>query len=279
MLKKFWKMHGIGNDYVYFDCFDGMPSNPSEIAVKLSDRRRSVGGDGVIFVVPSKIADGGMRMFNVDGSEGKMCGNGIRCVGRFLYEVKGIHKDKLTVETKSGVKTLYPHINGGKATSFTVDMGRAEWDPEKIPCRLGEKRAVNVPLLVGGKEYSVTCVSMGNPHCVVFLDPDGLDLKTVGSRFETHEAFPGRVNTEFVKVVSGRELKMRVWERGSGETFACGTGACAAVAAAVENGFCPKNQEITVRLIGGELKIVYTDETVFMTGKAEIAYTGEVEWE
>ncbi len=278
MLKKFYKMHGIGNDYIYFDCFDGEPSDPSALAKRLSDRHFSIGGDGVILVCRSAVADGKMRMFNADGSEGKMCGNGIRCVGKFLYEVKGIRKETVTVETLSGIRTLRIGAENGIVHSVTVDMGKAELRPERIPARLGGDRAVSVPLEVAGKTYSVTCVSMGNPHCVTFVDdPYAIDLEKIGPQFETHEAFPERVNTEFVKVLGKNDVQMRVWERGSGETWACGTGACAVAVACALNGYCEKNAEITVRLRGGDLKIRYTDEAVFMTGGAEFAFTGEVE--
>ncbi|MGN1078421.1 MAG: diaminopimelate epimerase [Candidatus Gallimonas sp.] len=278
MKRKFYKMHGIGNDYIYFDCFDDEIENPSALAVRLSDRHFSVGGDGIILVCRSEVADGKMRMFNADGSEGKMCGNGVRCVGKFLYETKGIRKDVLTVETLSGIKTLKMHTVNGKADLVTVDMGAPELHPDKIPARFTGESAVNVPLTVSGKEYRVTCVSMGNPHCVTFgEDPYTVDLERIGPCFETHEAFPERVNTEFVEVLGRNELKMRVWERGSGETFACGTGACAVAVAGVLNGFCGKGEEITVHLRGGDLKIEYTGETVFMTGPAEFAFTGEVE--
>ncbi|MGN0822790.1 MAG: diaminopimelate epimerase [Candidatus Gallimonas sp.] len=278
MLKKFYKMHGIGNDYIYFDCFDGEPSDPSALAKRLSDRHFSIGGDGVILVCRSAVADGKMRMFNADGSEGKMCGNGIRCVGKFLYEVKGIRKETVTVETLSGIRTLRIGAKNGIVHSVTVDMGKAELRPERIPARLGGDRAVGVPLEVAGKTYSVTCVSMGNPHCVTFVDdPYAIDLEKIGPQFETHEAFPERVNTEFVQVLGKNDVRMRVWERGSGETWACGTGACAVAVACALNGYCEKNAEITVRLRGGDLKIRYTDEAVFMTGGAEFAFTGEVE--
>ena len=278
MLKKFYKLHGIGNDYVYFDCFDGEPQNPSELSVRLSDRRFSVGGDGVILVCRSDVADGKMRMFNADGSEGKMCGNGIRCVGKFLYEIKGIRKETLTVETLSGIKTLKLTVENGKVVAVTVDMGRAVLTPERIPALFAGDRAVNAPLLVGETCYRVTCVSMGNPHCVTFVDdPYALDLEKLGPKFEKHPAFPESVNTEFVQVLGRNELKMRVWERGSGETWACGTGACAVTVAAVLNGFCDEGAKITVHLRGGDLQIVYTEETVTMTGPAALAYTGEVE--
>ena len=274
----FYKMHGIGNDYVYFDCFEGEPKDPAALAVRLSDRHFSIGGDGVILVCKSDVADGKMRMFNADGSEGKMCGNGIRCVGKFLYEIKGIHKQILTVETLSGVKTLQMQAEGDTVVSVTVDMGKPEFAPEKIPVALAGSRAVGVFVAVGGGQYKITCLSMGNPHCVVFGgDPDEIPLEKIGAAFENDPLFPDRVNAEFVQVLGKNELKMRVWERGSGETFACGTGACAAAVAAVLNGYCEKNAEIAVHLRGGTLTVRYTGETVFMTGPAEFAFTGEVD--
>ncbi len=275
---KFYKMHGIGNDYIYFDCFDQMPEDPSALAIKLSDRHFSVGGDGVILVCRSDVADGKMRMFNADGSEGKMCGNGIRCVGKFLYEIKGIRKDTITVETLSGIKTLRMHTQSGKVSSVTVDMGAPELLPSRIPATFEGERAIDVPLTVEGKEYRVTAVSMGNPHCVVFGgDPYALALEKIGPAFEHHEAFPESVNTEFVEVLAKNELKMRVWERGSGETWACGTGACAVAVAAVLNGFADMGKDILVHLRGGDLTIVYTEETVYMTGPAEFSFTGDTE--
>lgn len=274
-------MHGIGNDYIYFDCFDWFPFDPSALAVKLSDRHFSVGGDGVIFVCGSEIADGKMRMFNADGSEGKMCGNGIRCVGKFLYDVKNIRKDILTVETLSGVKTLRvdkKSPDGLCADAFTVDMGAPVLGPEKIPARFAAEPVVSQPLIVGGKTYRVTCLSMGNPHCVVFGgDPDGIELEKIGPLFERHPAFPERVNTEFVQVLGNNEFKMRVWERGGYETLACGTGACASAVAAVLNGFADKNTPVYLHLKGGTLKIAVTDTTVLMSGPAEVAFTGEAE--
>lgn len=271
-------MHGIGNDYIYFDAFDGMPENPAEIARRLSDRHTSIGGDGVIFVARSEKADGFMRIFNLDGSEGKMCGNGIRCVGKFLYEVKGIQKDVLQVETLSGIKTLALTVKDGRVISVRVDMGKAELCPEKIPALFKGENVVNSPLKVDDEIYNVTLVSMGNPHCVIFVsDPEIPEIEKIGRKFEFHEAFPERVNTEFVKVLGKNEIQMRVWERGSGETMACGTGACAAAVASVLNGYCEKDKEVLVHLRGGDLKIKYTDDTVFMTGGAEFAFTGEVE--
>ncbi len=274
----FYKMHGIGNDYVYFDCFEKEPKDPAALAVRLSDRHFSVGGDGVILVCKSEIADGKMRMFNADGSEGKMCGNGIRCVGKFLYEIKGIRKPVLTVETLSGVKTLQMGVEGDTVVSVTVDMGKPEFSPEKIPVALAGSRVVDVSVTVGGAEHKITCLSMGNPHCVVFGgDPYEIALEKIGAAFETDPLFPDRVNAEFVQVLKKNELKMRVWERGSGETFACGTGACAAAVAAVLNGYCEENAEIAVHLRGGTLTVRYTGETVYMTGPAEFAFTGEVD--
>ena len=195
-------MHGIGNDYIYFDAFAGMPENPSEIAIKLSDRHTSIGGDGVIFVASSSVADGFMRIFNLDGSEGKMCGNGVRCVGKFLYEIKGIKKDVLKVETLSGIKTLVLEVKEGKVVSVKVDMGQAELRPDKIPALFDGDRAIKKPLKVGDAIYEVTLVSMGNPHCVTFVsDLDDLEIEKIGPKFEFHEAFPERINTEFVKVL------------------------------------------------------------------------------
>lgn len=275
---KFYKMHGIGNDYIYFDCMNKEIKNPEQLSVKLSDRHFSIGGDGVILLCPSKIADCKMRMFNADGSEGKMCGNGIRCVGKLAHDLGYVTGDTCTVETLSGVKTLRFFLGkDGKVESVKVDMGAAVLNGEKIPSDITGEKVVNYPLNVGGQIYGVTLVSMGNPHCVVFADPDKTDVETLGRQFENHSAFPDRINTEFVKEEGRNRLKMRVWERGSGETFACGTGACACAVAAVLNGLCDKGEEITVSLLGGELKIVYTDETVYMTGGATLAFTGDIE--
>ncbi len=276
MNRTFYKMHGIGNDYIYFDCFDRPFPRPKLAAAKLSDRHFSVGGDGIVLILPSRKADAKMRMFNADGSEGKMCGNAIRCVGKFLYEVKGIRKRKLTVETRAGVKTLRLKVKGKRVVSVTVDMGAPVLFPDLIPALFEGDRVVSHPLIVGDELYAVTCVSMGNPHCVVFVGADGPDPCEVGPLFENHPAFPDRVNAEFVQVLAKNELKMRVWERGSGETWACGTGACAAAVAAVLNGYCAEGEEIVVHLRGGDLSVRYTGETVFMTGPAELAFTGTV---
>ena len=282
----FTKMHGCGNDYIYFDCFQHDINNPEALSVRLSDRHYGIGGDGVILVCPSDVADGKMRMFNLDGSEGKMCGNGIRCVGKFLYDHGLVDpaKEKITVETLSGIKTLWPIYNDRKVCAMKVDMGKAELTPALIPVDASKlpdpkaDRIVNAPYTVDGVEYRVTCVSMGNPHCVVFKnDVETMDIEKIGPAFETSELFPERVNTEFIRVLDDHTLKMRVWERGSGETWACGTGACAAAVAAVENGYCKKDTDITVKLIGGDLVIRYTDDTVYMTGNAVTVYEGVVE--
>jgi carbamoyl-phosphate synthase large subunit len=274
----FTKMNGTSNDYIYFNCFGQQIDAPESLSVYLSDLHGGVGGDGVILICPSETADAKMRIFNRDGSEGKMCGNGIRCVGKYLYDNGFTDKTDLTIETLSGNKHLRLYVRGGKVKSVTVDMGKAELSPEKIPVRLEGGCVVGKTVEIEGKPFKITCVSMGNPHCVVFQDNlDLLEIETVGPAFENAPIFPERVNTEFVKVVDGHTLKMRVWERGSGETLACGTGACAAVVAAVENGFCEKGEDITVRLRGGDLLVRYTDETVFMTGDARKNFEGVAE--
>ncbi len=277
MERTFYKLHGIGNDYIYFDCMEEPLRNPDALAVRLSDRRFSVGGDGVITVEPSDKADAFMHIYNADGSEGKMCGNGIRCVGKFLYEIKKIQKDVLTVETLAGVKTLHITAKNGEVLLVSVDMGAAQLAPAEIPAQFEGDKIVAQPFEAEGEEYEITCVSMGNPHCVVFVnDPYDIDIERVGSAFENDMRFPERVNTEFVKYVGRNELLMRVWERGSGETWACGTGACAAAVAAVLNGYCEEGEEITVHLRGGDLVIVYEDGNVTMTGPASFAFTGTV---
>ena len=279
---KFTKMQGCGNDYIYIDCFDGEPENPSALAVKLSDRHFSIGGDGVILVCKSDVADAKMRMFNADGSEGKMCGNGIRCVAKFVHDNRLSDKNPLKFETLSGIKEIKLTLDGaGRVCSALVDMGAPILAPEKIPSKFSGENAVNVPLFVDRKRYGVTAVSMGNPHCVTFVDDDfdlaGFDIEKIGRKFENHEFFPERVNTEFVKVISDRELMMRVWERGSGETLACGTGACAVAVAACLCGYCSVGEPITVRLRGGNLIITYTGDTVLMEGPCEVAFEGTVE--
>ena len=278
MLRKFYKMQGIGNDYIYFDCMKEPLNNPEELAVRLSDRHFGIGGDGIILLCPSDIADCRMRMFNLDGSEGKMCGNGISCVGKLAHDLGYVKGDSVKIETLSGVKTLALNKGAdGKVRSARVDMGAPVLRGESIPSTYSGETVVNVPIEVDGKTFGATLVSMGNPHCVVFADPDTVGLEHFGPLFERHPAFPERINTEFVRVIDKNRLKMRVWERGSGETLACGTGACASAVAAVLNGCCQKNSEISVFLLGGELRITYTDETVYMEGPAELVFTGEIE--
>ena len=275
----FTKMHGCANDYVYIDCFQNDIQNYAELAIYLSDRHTGIGGDGVIYICPSDVADARMRMYNLDGSEGMMCGNGIRCVAKYVYDSGIAKKDVLHIETKSGIKICRVHVENGEVTTVTVDMGKAELVPAKIPVDFPGDTAVKEKITVLDKEYEVTCVSMGNPHCVIFQkeDVDDLDLTRIGPKFEHHPLFPERVNTEFVNVLPDGSLKMRVWERGSGETWACGTGSCATGVAACLNGFANKNEDIVVHLRGGDLTIRETDETVFMTGAATTVFKGEIE--
>lgn len=274
----FTKMHGCANDYVYIDCFQNDIQNYAELAIYLSDRHTGIGGDGVIYICPSDVADARMRMYNLDGSEGMMCGNGIRCVAKYVYDSGIVKKDVLHIETKSGIKICRVHVENGEVTTVTVDMGKAELVPTKIPVDFPGDTAVKEKITVLDKEYEVTCVSMGNPHCVVFCSQvDTLDVEELGLKFEFDPLFPERVNVEFVKVLAPNVLKMRVWERGSGETMACGTGACAAAVAAVENGYCDKDTDITVKLLGGELIIRYTEQTVYLTGNAALIYKGTVQ--
>ena len=275
MLKKFVKMQGAGNDYIYFDCFGGEPEDIPALAVRLSDRHKGIGGDGLVLICRSDVADAKMRMFNADGSEGNMCGNAIRCVGKYLYDENVCRKEELSVETKSGIKYLRLYTENGKVKRVRVDMGKADFDPKSLPVLL-EGEAVDRPVKIAGGLHRITCVSMGNPHCVLFEDPDGADLERIGPLFENDPLFPERVNTEFVKVIGKNALKMRVWERGSGETMACGTGACAAAAAACACGKCDAAQDILVKLRGGD-HVIHVGETVFMTGEAEKVFSGEVE--
>lgn len=275
---KFYKMHGIGNDYIYFDCMNGELENPESLSMRLSDRHFSIGGDGIILLCPSSVADVKMRMFNADGSEGKMCGNGVRCLGKLAHDLGYVKGETCRVETLSGIKYLQFFFGAdGAVESVKVDMGEPELDGEKIPSSFKGEKVVSAPLTVGGREYEVTLVSMGNPHCVVFEDPDTLEIEKTGPLFENAPEFPDRINTEFVKVAGKNELKMRVWERGSGETLACGTGACASAVAAVLNGLCDKDKPITVHLLGGDLKIELIGGRVFMTGGAVLAFTGEIQ--
>lgn len=271
-------MHGCGNDYIYINCFDREIDNPEKLAVALSDRHFGIGGDGIVLILRSEAADAKMRMFNLDGSEGKMCGNAIRCVAKYLYDNGMVRKDEMKVETLSGVKTLKINTQNGLVSTVKVDMGKAELEPSKIPVNLPGTRIVDYPLAIDGKPFRITCVSMGNPHAVVFCDDvDSLELTKLGPMFEYSEMFPERVNIEFVKIIDKRILKMRVWERGSGETLACGTGACAAAVAAVINGYCSKGEDIHILLSGGELIVNYTENTVLMTGGCAKVFEGVVE--
>ncbi|MBO4241810.1 MAG: carbamoyl-phosphate synthase large subunit [Clostridiales bacterium] len=274
----FTKMQGCGNDYIYIDCLEKMVASPESLSVYMSDRHFGVGGDGIVLIAPSRVADCRMIMFNLDGSEGNMCGNAIRCVGKYMYDVAGHKRKHMTVETKSGIKKLELMTLGDEVVRVKVDMGKAELSPEKIPVALEGDVIIDRPVKIAGGDYNITCVSMGNPHAVVFTDMvDVLDLEKLGPLFETDPIFPERVNTEFIKVIDKNTLKMRVWERGSGETLACGTGACAAVVAACLNGYCNKGEDVRVILRGGELVIRYTDEAVYMTGNCEKVFDGSIE--
>ncbi len=279
MKLNFTKMHGCGNDYIYIDCLKNDISDPGNLSMKLSDRRYQIGGDGIILICPSKIADAKMRIFNKDGSEGKMCGNGIRCVAKYLYDNNLISdKNHIIVETLSGVKTLSIVENSGNEAIVKVDMGKAILSAEDIPTIFSKDKIINEPITVGDKICNITCVSMGNPHCVTFCDEVySADVKGIGSKLSANSIFPEGVNVEFVSVIDEKNLAMRVWERGSGETLACGSGACASVVAAAENGFCKKGEDITVHLRGGKLTINYSDEGVLMTGSAVKVFEGEIE--
>lgn len=275
---KFTKMHGIGNDYIYFNGFKEKIDNPSLLSIKLSPRHTAVGGDGIVIILPSEKADFRMRMFNADGSEGKMCGNAARCIGKYVYEKGLTDKTRLTLETLSGIKHLSLSVKSGIVESVTVDMGKAVFDAKQIPVVSDSREVINQSVQIAGCCENITCVSMGNPHCVIFRDEiKSLDLEKIGPLYENDKIFPDRVNTEFIKVISPTELEMRVWERGSGETMACGTGACAAVAAAVRCGISPADEFVTVKLLGGNLRIkVASDGGVLMEGEAEFAFEGEV---
>lgn len=276
---KFTKMHGIGNDYVYINCFEEkiVPEEMIDDIIAMSDRHKGIGSDGVIFIMPSEVADARMRMFNADGSEGKMCGNGIRCVGKYVYEHGISHNNPLRIEMASGIKTLNLDVVQGKVESVTVDMGIPILDSKLIPVNLDVEQVINYPLVVNNQEYLITCVSMGNPHCVIFTEGiDYLNLEKIGPLFENNPVFPERINTEFVEIIDDKTMKMRVWERGSGETLACGTGASASVVAAIYNNVFTRDQEIKVILKGGELYITLTsDNHVFMRGSATEVFTGE----
>lgn len=275
---KFSKMHGIGNDYIYVNCFEETVNEPEKVSVVVSNRRFGIGSDGLVLIMPSDKADFRMRIFNADGSEAMMCGNATRCIGKYVYDMGLTDKTNITLETNSGIKYLTLFVQDGKAESIKVDMGKAILKPADIPVKSKLDLFISQPVIVNGTEYKLTCVSMGNPHAVLFTENiDSLNLEKIGCFFENHEIFPNRVNTEFVEVIDSKTLKMRVWERGSGETFACGTGACATVVAAVLNGFCNYDEEVLVHLRGGDLKITYQkDGTVMMCGSATYVFEGTI---
>lgn len=274
---KFTKMQGIGNDYVYVNCLQETIENPSELAKKISDRHYGVGSDGLIMINPSDKADFEMEMYNADGSRGEMCGNGIRCVAKYVYDYGLTDKTSISVETLAGIKYLDLTVEDGKVVLVKVDMGKPMLRPEEVPVVSEKEEVIDEPITVDGQEYRMTCVSMGNPHAVVFIDQDVKEfpLETVGVKFENHERFPKRVNTEFVNVLDRHTAQMCVWERGSGETLACGTGACAVAVACALNGLT--EDEVTVKLLGGDLQIKWDREknTVYMTGPAEVVFDGE----
>ena len=272
---EFTKMQGLGNDYVYVNCFKEKIENPSEMAVKVSDRHFGIGSDGLILIKPSEVADFEMEMYNVDGSRGEMCGNGIRCVAKYVYDYGLTDKTSISVETLGGIKYLDLTVEHGKVTLVKVDMGTPILKPELIPIVAKGETVIDEPIMVGGKEYHMTGVSMGNPHDVVFMDDiKNLEIEKIGPLFENHERFPNRINTEFVNVIDRHTAQMRVWERGSGETLACGTGACAVAVACILNGLTENT--VTVKLLGGDLRIEWDREknTVYMTGPAEVSFDG-----
>lgn len=275
---KFTKMQGLGNDYVYVNCFQETIENPSEVAVKVSNRNFGVGSDGLILIRPSKVADFEMEMYNADGSRGEMCGNGIRCVGKYVYDYGLTDKTSISVETLGGMKHLDLKVEDGKVKQVKVDMGSPKLIPADIPILADGDSVIDAPILVDGTEYRMTGVSMGNPHTVVYIDDvQGLEIEKIGPKFEHHERFPRRINTEFAKVLDRNTVEMRVWERGSGETLACGTGACAVAVASILNGLT--ENKVIVKLLGGDLQIEWDRESnkVYMTGPAEVSFEGEIE--
>ena len=275
---KFTKMHGIGNDYVYVNCFKETVEHPSEVAIKVSDRHFGIGSDGLILIKPSEVADGKMEMYNADGSQGAMCGNGIRCVAKYMYDYGITDKTSISVETKSGIKYLDLTIKDGKVDTVKVNMGTPILKAADIPVRSEKEQVIDEPVIVDGKEWKITCVSMGNPHAITYIDDvKNLEIEKIGPKFENHKIFPDRVNTEFVHVIDRNTVEMRVWERGSGETLACGTGACAVAVSSILNGLT--EEEVTVKLLGGDLKIFWdrTENKVYMTGSATTVFDGEIE--
>ncbi len=276
---KFTKMHGCGNDYVYFDCTEEAIADESAAAIALSDRHFGIGGDGIILIKKGKNADFEMVMYNADGTRGAMCGNGIRCVAKYVYDNGLTDKTSVSIESMGAVKYIDLTVKDGKAVSAKVDMGRPNLTAKEVPVVCDNEKAINEPITVDGREYRMTCVSMGNPHAVVFIDrsPKAFPLEQVGPLFENHERFPDRTNTEFIRVLDRKNLEMRVWERGSGETLACGTGACASAVAAIVNGLA--DNDVTVHLLGGDLQISWSgdeNDSVFMTGPATTVFTGDI---
>ena len=275
---EFTKMQGCGNDYVYVNGFENKIDNPNKLSEIVSDRHFGIGSDGLIVINPSEKADFKMSMYNADGSEGKMCGNGIRCVAKYVYDNKMTDKTTIAVETLSGIKTLELNVKNDKVETVKVNMGTPILLPKDVPVVSDKDKVVDEPIVIDDKEYRITCVSMGNPHAITFIEnTDDLEIETIGPKFENNPIFPDRVNTEFIQVLDRNTVKMRVWERGSGETFACGTGACATVVACVLNGLT--DEKVTVKLLGGDLFIEYNREenTVYMTGPAKVSFTGKIE--
>lgn len=275
---KFTKMQGCGNDYVYVNCFRETVNNPNEVAKKVSDRRFGIGSDGLILIKPSEIADFTMHMYNADGSQGKMCGNGIRCVGKYVYDHGMTQKTSLAIETLGGVKYLDLIVDGGKVTEVTVDMGEPVFDPKLIPIAVDQDQVINMPITIADREFFITGVSVGNPHAVTFIeDTNSFPIENYGPLFEEHPLFPEKINTEFVQILDRKTVNMRVWERGSAETHACGTGATCSVYAAILNGLT--EDEVTVHMLGGDVLIRYDREKnrLFMTGPAVTVFEGEIE--
>lgn len=275
---KFTKMHGLGNDYVYVNCFEEKIDNPQAVARFVSDRHFGIGSDGLIMINPSKTADFEMEMYNADGSRGEMCGNGIRCVAKYVYDYGLTDKTQISVETLGGIKYLDLTVEDGKVSLVKVDMGKPKLEADLIPIISEREQVIDEPIEVDGKEYHMTGVSMGNPHAVIYVDDvKGLDLEKIGPKFENHERFPKRINTEFVHCIDRQTVEMRVWERGSGETLACGTGACAVAVSSILNNLT--DTQVTVKLLGGDLQIEWDREKdrVFMTGPATVVFDGVID--
>ena len=277
---KFTKMHGIGNDYVYVNCFEETVEDPAAVARFVSDRHFGIGSDGLILIKPSEAADCEMDMYNLDGSQGAMCGNGIRCVAKYAYDYGIVHKTQISVATRSGIKYLDLTVKDGKVSQVKVNMGAPILTASQIPVVSEKEEVINEPLEVNGETYYITAVSMGNPHAIVYMtNVDHLDIEKIGPSFENHVAFPDRVNTEFVEVLDEHTVKMRVWERGSGETLACGTGACAVAVASILNERVDSDTPVPVKLLGGDLEIYWNrqENLVYMTGPATTVFDGEID--